>query len=340
MEPIGGEARLIRFDRSDRVRLVLTGPDRAKFLQNLTTQDVLGLKPGEGAEAFVTSPQGKTLGYVSLHAFEESILLRTDAGGLEHVLPHFEKYAVFDDVEWSGQPSFWGPDALEWHLVGPGCARLLKTYGLEQSGDGTRTRHVRIQGWPILAIAETITPLPGLTLILPQLEADSFGRRLESVRNVGPESGDTARLELWRIAAGTPVFGRDVTPENLPQEVDRNDRAISFRKGCYLGQETVARLDALGHVNKILRGLELEPGLEPGAGPAALVSEDGKAAGRLTSWALEPGSTRGIALGYVRVAHAAPGRVLRYEAGDRSGTATVTHWPILGPTGPQESGTS
>ena len=62
-----------------------------------------------------------------------------------------------------------------------------------------------------------------------------------------------------RIAAGTPVFGKDVTEKNLPQEIGRDDRAISFVKGCYLGQETVARIDALGHVNQVFKGLRFEP---------------------------------------------------------------------------------
>ena len=62
-----------------------------------------------------------------------------------------------------------------------------------------------------------------------------------------------------RIEAGTPVFGKDVTEKNLPQEIGRDDRAISFVKGCYLGQETVARIDALGHVNQVLKGLVFEP---------------------------------------------------------------------------------
>src|SRR4051794_20039222 len=86
-------------DRSGRARLEILGPDRAKFLHNLTTNDVNGLAAGRGVEAFVTSPQGKTLGYVTLLARADRILLRTDAGGLEHVLPHLRKYGVFDDVE-------------------------------------------------------------------------------------------------------------------------------------------------------------------------------------------------------------------------------------------------
>src|ERR1700730_17083507 len=85
-------------DRSDRVRLEVSGDDRAKFLHNLTTNEVKRLAVGRGCEAFVTSLQGKTLGYVTLHVADDSILLRTDAGGLEFLLPHFQKYGALDDV--------------------------------------------------------------------------------------------------------------------------------------------------------------------------------------------------------------------------------------------------
>src|SRR5258708_9148027 len=85
-------------DRSDRVRIAIRGADRAKFLHNLATNDVKRLAVGSGHEAFVTSPQGKTLGYVTLIAADDRIVLLTDAGGLSAVLPHFQKYGVFDDV--------------------------------------------------------------------------------------------------------------------------------------------------------------------------------------------------------------------------------------------------
>src|SRR5436309_10778558 len=95
-ERMAAHAGLI--DRSDRVRLDISGPDRAKFLHNLMTNEVKRLAAGRGCEAFVTSPQGKTMAYVILHAAEDRILVRCDPGGMERALPHFRKYGVFDDV--------------------------------------------------------------------------------------------------------------------------------------------------------------------------------------------------------------------------------------------------
>src|SRR5437867_6139071 len=85
-------------DRSDRVRIAVSGPDRAKFLHSLTTNEVKRLAAGRGCEAFVTSTQGKTMAYVILHVSEDRILVRSDPDGMELALPHFRKYGSFDDV--------------------------------------------------------------------------------------------------------------------------------------------------------------------------------------------------------------------------------------------------
>src|SRR3954471_19263680 len=112
---LAATTRAALFDRSDRERLDVAGPDRAKFLHNLTTNDVKRLAVGRGQEAFVTSPQGKTLGYATLLALDDRILARTDPGGLELALPHLRKYGIFEEVtldEVTARTS-------EFHLVGP-----------------------------------------------------------------------------------------------------------------------------------------------------------------------------------------------------------------------------
>src|SRR5919107_1707352 len=112
-------------DRSARVRFAVTGPDRARFLHNLTTNDVKRLPAGRGCEAFVTSLQGKTLGYVTLLVAEDRILLRADPGGLEFLLPHFAKYGALNDVAWEDVSAATG----ELHLVGPNARALLERSG-------------------------------------------------------------------------------------------------------------------------------------------------------------------------------------------------------------------
>ncbi len=102
-------------DRSGRLRLEIAGPDRAKFLHNLTTNDIKRLPVNRGCEAFVTSPQGKALAYVKVLACAESLLVCTDPGGLVLALPHFQKYGVFDDIVLEDRSD----TTFEMHVAGP-----------------------------------------------------------------------------------------------------------------------------------------------------------------------------------------------------------------------------
>jgi len=311
-------------DRSDRHRLDVTGPDRAKFLHNLTTNDVKRLAVGRGHEAFVTSPQGKTLGYVSLLAAEDSILVRTDPGGLAGVLPHFQKYGIFDDVTMADA----GPRTFEYHLAGPLAGDLLGRLGGElPPRDDLAHRATTLAGRAVRVVRESPTGFAGLTLIGDRADAAPVAAALTEA---GAAPVAPATFEALRIEAGTPAFGRDVMPETLPQEVGRDARAINFVKGCYLGQETVARLDALGHVNKILRGLSLDAGPVPP--PGTPLHFDGKRIGAITSAAFSPRLGRPVALAYVRVAQAAPGVTLQAMTEDGAIVATVAvDRPVMPP---------
>ncbi len=104
-------------DRSDRVRLEISGPDRAKFLHNLTTNEIKRLAVGRGCETFVTNPQGKTIGYLIILVADDRIIARADPGGIALALPHFQKYGVFDDVSIDDGSS----STFELHFFGP-CA--------------------------------------------------------------------------------------------------------------------------------------------------------------------------------------------------------------------------
>ncbi len=315
------------FDRSDRSRLSIAGPDRAKFLHNLMTNEVKRLAPGKGCEAFVTSTQGKTLAYVSVLAAEDHILLRTDPGGTYALLPHLEKYGVFDDVAIEDASA----TTFEFHVAGPAAADILRRAG-GQLPEELDLAHVQTElaGRPVRMIRESPTPLPGLTLIGKGADArpvkDSL---LEHGHDLGLVEAGPDVFEILRIEAGTPVFGKDVTDKNLPQEIGRDARAISFVKGCYLGQETVARLDALGHVNQILKGLVFEPG-SPCPEAGAPLEDGGKRVGVITSAVFSPAWNAPIALAMIRTSHIAAGaRVsVRLHDGGASIVAMVSDFPL------------
>jgi folate-binding protein YgfZ len=121
---------------------------------------------------------------------------------------------------------------------------------------------------------------------------------------------------MARIEAGTPLFGQDITEKNLPQEVARDALAISFTKGCYLGQETVARIDALGHVNQTLCGLRFAgPDSPP---PGTELTIDDKVVAHVTSAAFSPRLGGPLALGYVRRGHTLPGTAFTSSRGPAS----------------------
>ncbi len=187
-----------------------------------------------------------------------------------------------------------------------------------------------IEGCPVRVIRESPILQPGLTIIG---EKDSLGSVMDVLRwhehKLGLTLIDPESFELLRIQAGTPVFGKDITEKNLPQEIRRDDRAISFVKGCYLGQETVARLDALGHVNQILKGLVFDaasPVPEPGA---PLEDEAQKRVGVVTSTARSTRLGATVALALVRTTHAAAGTTLlaKPQSGGAS-RAAVTELPM------------
>ena len=112
-------------DLSNRCRIEVSGPDRAKFLHNLTTNEVKRLAVGRGCEAFVTSPQGKTIGYIIILATDDRMVVRSDPGGMELVLPHFRKYGLFDDVAITDRTE----ETFELHLMGPMADERVRRVG-------------------------------------------------------------------------------------------------------------------------------------------------------------------------------------------------------------------
>jgi tRNA-modifying protein YgfZ len=312
--------------RPDAVVLQVTGGDRVKFLHNVTTNDIKRLPAGRGCEAFVTSLQGKTLAYVTLLIDEAQILLRTNRAGLASLLPHFEKYGALDDVTWTDRSA----ETVEYHLAGPireddvfwklriafpgsePCSHLLTELGRA----------------PVRIIREQLTPSPGFTILASSEDESALQSTFTSM---GIEALDPADFEAERIEAGTPVFGQDITPDNLPQEVGRDAQAISFVKGCYLGQETVARIDALGHVNKLLKGLRMESGDAPVPSAGTPLLHEGKTVGTVTSAAFSSRWQRPVMLAYVRAAQAQAGALLELEMEGRTDHAIVADLPMIPP---------
>lgn len=293
-------------DCSDRTQIEITGDDRAAFLHNLTTAAIRSLEPGQGCEAFVLDVRGHTLGHVLVFCTPHSLVLDTVGGQNERLAAHFERYHIRERIEIHDRTARWGEllfsgaqaRAILESLVGSIAASELPSEPLSHcqaviAGQTAWLRNIEITG-------------PGTMLISAAKE--SIETIAAALIAAGAARCGAAAMEIAHIEAGWPNYGVDISDKNLPQEVGRNARAISFTKGCYLGQETVARIDALGHVNKTLRGVRFSgedvppPGAELHSGEAAV--------GNVTSATFSPRLNAPLALAYVRRGFDAPGTKL------------------------------
>ena len=299
-----------------RTQIELTGADRGSFLHNLCTNDILELEPGRGCEAFLTNVQGKTLGYIFVFCSPDWLVLETAPGQADAIIAHLDHYLIREDVQLHDRTGQWG----ELLLSGNDSEKLvsrcipvnlpeLALGHVETSVDGT-------------AVSVRRTPLANQPCFLISCAADVLGKVRERFEREGAVACGPEAVEVVRLETGSPLFGRDITDNNLPQEVARNELAISFTKGCYLGQETVARLDAVGHVNRALVGVRFEADQVPDPGTELTVNQ--KVVGRVTSAVFSPRLAAPLALAYVRREHYASGTRLSTIVGD----ATVITLPL------------
>ena len=301
------------FDLSDRTQIELTGADRAKFLQGYCTNDIKRLTPGQGCEAFLPNIKGKVVGHVFVFATEMSLWLDTVAEQGEAIISHLDRYLIREDVQFIDHS-----DRGELFLTGPHAAQLLMLdEGLPPYGHVARESF----GHPFDIRRVDLFGSLGFLISLPYAALDTM--RL-SLLAVGCVAGTSELFDSLRIAAGFPLYGIDITDENLAQEVARTSQCISFTKGCYLGQEPIARLDAMGHTNRELRRVRFAPGQQPTPGLKLLAAETNDEAGLLTSVAPLPtaiGET--LALGYLKTKFGKPDTPIRAMCRDDASLGVV-----------------
>lgn len=293
-----------------RTQVEITGADRTNFLHSFCTGDIKKLKPGQGCEAFITNHQGKAVGHVLVFCEEERLLLDGAPGQAETIIKHLDRFVISERVEFKDRSDEWyellvaGPQAeqkLRDAKIQPTVSQLLEKK--TATADDLRLRKVDFLG-----------PLPAFLLTATKGPTDSTISQLRPQQEPHPTEAEEHAWLIARIEAGYPLYGIDITEDNLPQEVDRNEQAISFTKGCYLGQETIARIDALGHVNRILTGLKFPADANPQPGETIMQGE--KKIAQITSVAYSPKLQAPLALAYVRSLHASPGKRIPYGGGE------------------------
>jgi folate-binding protein YgfZ len=293
--------------RCNAIQLELTGADRAAFLNRLCTNQVDRLASGQGAETFLTTARGHLVAHALVFARPDALVLRSLGGQAADLVGHLDYYLLHDRVEIHDRSAEWA----ELLLAGPQAAGLLRSLtGTELPRERLASLSVRIADHTVwIARAEE----PPQSVFLISASAAAAERLGSLLHEKGAQPCGEQALEALRIEWGWPVFGRDMDATNLAQEVGRDRRAISLHKGCYLGQETIARIDSRGHVNRRLVRLRFAGQEVPPPGTALL--DQGQPVGHVTSAAYSPDAEAALGLGYVRRQHASPGTVLDSPAG-------------------------
>jgi tRNA-modifying protein YgfZ len=307
-------------DRSNLGRIAVSGVDRVSYLQGLLTNDIAALTPGRGCYAAYLTPQGRMI--TDMHAYElgDVILLTLEGDAKDAVLARLDQFIFSEDVKVADVTSTFAQTAV----IGPRAAatvsRLLADAPAEMLGTLPEHGNLRalFAGEPAIVTRIDDAGEGGFDVFVDRAKAAAFEAALleAGAAPIDPSTADAIRLE-----AGVPRFLRDMDKDTIPLEAGIESRAISFTKGCYVGQEVVIRVLHRGHgrVARKLVGLVL--GTAQPALPGTIVRSGEREIGRVTSSAFSPALQKPIALAYVHRDFVAPETVVSVEGVEAKVTA-------------------
>jgi tRNA-modifying protein YgfZ len=259
-------------DRSGRGGIAVVGPDGAEYLQGQLTNDIEAIEVGDGAYAALLDRKGHMQTDMRvLRPATEEILLDFEPGPRAAVLRHLTMYSIGREVEIVDSTEERGIVSL----IGPRAAEIAATPPLPEFANEMAS----VAGIPVLAVGTR----EGIDLFLPLGERD---RLIAALTDAGAVEVSPEAVEIVRVEAGVPRFGAEMDAATMPAEAGIVEDAVSFTKGCYIGQETVARLHYKGKPNRHLRGLRLSGAAEPGAALRLGEKEVGTLGGSVVSPAL------------------------------------------------------
>jgi folate-binding protein YgfZ len=303
VEIIGADCGIL--DRSERGKLAVTGAQAKEFLAGQVTNDVEALTPGHGCYAALLTPKGKMRGDLRVLDLGDELWLDTERPALQALFDTIRRFKIGHDVELHKRTL----EQALFSLLGP---RAREVSGADAAGLGL-AEHDNARS----PLGVLVTTDLGVDVICA---ADDAGRVRAALEEAGAVPVDERAAEVRRVETGRPRYGIDLDETVIPQEAGLNERAVSFTKGCYVGQETVARLHYKGKPNRHLRGLRLSSPAAPGS-PLRLGERE---VGRLGSVVASP-RFGDIALALVR-REAGVGDVL--AVGDGTVSATVVELPF------------
>lgn len=314
MVELDGQYRHLReecglLDRSERGKLLVTGSEAAEYLQGQLTNDVEAIEPGDGAYAALLDRKGHMQGDMRVlrRGDGPDLLLDTEPEALEAVRRHLGMYKIGREVDVVDVTA----ERALLSLIGPRAVEIAGSPALPENA----CEEVTIAGTDVLAVGTA----EGIDLIF---EAEARDRVADALLAAGAAEVSPEAVEILRIEAGRPRFGAEMGTETMPAEAGIVEQAVSFTKGCYIGQETVARLHYKGKPNRHLRGLKLSGTQRAQPGDAVLLGE--KEVGRLGSAGVSP-AFGAIGLAILR-REAEPGSTV--AVGEDGVTAEVVSLPF------------
>lgn len=270
--------------------IVVTGADRRSWLNGLITCDLAKLEPGGGAYGLTVAKTGKILAELWVVAADDRLFVGARRDRVPMLLEHFNRYIMMEDTEIADASG-----ELGWLFVhGPLAGDLV----LVARGTGAHAASV------------TFTDLGGAAVVAPQSALEGLTSALLTHAGGRGALAVPEAFEQLRVEEGIARFGVDFDDQTYPQEASLERLAVSFQKGCYLGQETVFMLEARGHAKKRLVQLEVQGADDVPPGTAIALPGGGAEVGSVTSRAKAPGGASVVALGYVKYKHAAAGNEL------------------------------
>jgi len=312
--------------------LFISGPDAAKFLQNRLSNDVLALQPGQGQLNAALDRQGKIQGVFGLYRQPDGFTMVISRDEQANCIAQIEKFHI---VEQFTTQEITNVVAIS--LQGPGSEAFVKTiFQPDSSSAFPQKEHAwcagQLAGQPCRLIQRSFSGETGYLLLVETDDAEGIWTVAnQNAVEAGGIDMSEAAMEVLRVEAGLPRFGCDYDFETLLPETGLEREAVSYSKGCYLGQETIARIKTYGTVQKALVGLlfdatESQPDSLPPAGTACLL--DGKPVGTLQSHVFSPTLNRPIALAYLGKSERVPGKTLQLEIGGHTYTTEVVLLPF------------
>lgn len=322
-EEISLSEGLALVDRSDQGCLLIAGRDRATFLQGLVSNDVVALGEGQACQAALLTPKGRVRWILGVISLPEAFLLTTPPGEAPAVIDLLDSYLIMEQVELRDVSGEYGTLML----AGPRCWELAAQIspavaGLSDSVPYTRSAQVEIAGQESIWVASNRAGVEGLECWLPAGIVEAYWTTLTELgKPLGLRPSGYSAVEVSRVSAGLAKPGADITDTVLLPEIPF-EHLVSWTKGCYMGQEPVARIHYRGRVTRALTALRLTG--ESQQAPYELVC-DGKEVGRLTSVVRSERTGEVIALGFVRQEYREPGTrlMIRSAAGDDSAAVVV-----------------